>query len=108
MSLKNFIIRMPKSGKKGKKKGGKKKKKTIVGAENIIQRLYKCYERNCALTDSQMCVGIKKALKACLENTTVLEKVLYQYYKHFDMLCQKKYWTSFLVTQNNQMEDFFK
>ena len=69
---------MPKSGKKGKKKGGKKKKKTIVGAENIIQRLYKCYERNCALTDSQMCVGIKKALKACLENTTVLEKFIFE------------------------------
>lgn len=69
---------MPKKGKKGKKKGGKKKKKTVAGAEDIIQRLYKCYERNCALTDSQMCSGIKKALKACQENTTVLEKFIFE------------------------------
>lgn len=69
---------MPKKGKKGKKKGGKKKKKTIAGAEDIIQRLYKCYERNCALTDSQMCPGIKQALKACQENNTVLEKFIFE------------------------------
>ncbi|KAK3095694.1 hypothetical protein FSP39_017688 [Pinctada imbricata] len=65
---------MPK--KKGKKKGGKKAKAKVEGAEDIVQSLLKCYERNCTLTDSQMCPGIKNALRECKENETVLNRFI--------------------------------
>ncbi|OWF54471.1 uncharacterized protein LOC110444826 isoform X1 [Mizuhopecten yessoensis] len=69
--------KMPKKG--GKKKGGKKgkkKTKTVAGADAIIQKLLKGYERNCALTESQPSPWIRNALKGCLENGTVLDKFI--------------------------------
>ena len=69
---------MPKKGKKGKgKKKGKKKSKGPANSDQILQRLLKCYDRNCYLTDSQMCPGIKKSLLACIENKAILPQVLF-------------------------------
>lgn len=68
---------MPKKGKKGGKKGkkGKKKAKGPANAEDIVKRLLKCYERNCALTDSRMCPRVAAALRGCSENNAVLSQV---------------------------------
>ena len=66
----------PKKGKKGKgKKKGKKKSKGPANSDEIVKRLLKCYERNCYLTDSQMCPGIKKNMLACIENKAILPQV---------------------------------
>ncbi|KAL3847689.1 hypothetical protein ACJMK2_018649 [Sinanodonta woodiana] len=71
---------MPKKGKKGgkgKKKGKKKTKaKGPANADVIVQRLLKCYERNCVVTESQMCLTIKKALQACIENGAILTRFI--------------------------------
>ena len=64
-----------KGGKKGKKKGGKKKAKGPANAEDIIKRLLKCYERNCANTDSRMCPRIAAGLRGCMENNAILAQV---------------------------------
>lgn len=64
-----------KGGKKGKKKGGKKKGKAPANADQIIQRLLKCYDRNCFLTESRMCPKIAASLRGCMENGTVLSQV---------------------------------
>ena len=66
---------MPGKKKGGKKGKGKKKAKKVEGAEDIVQNLLKCYERNCNLTDSQMCPGIKSALREAKENENVLSRV---------------------------------
>ena len=67
---------MPKKGKKGKgKKKGKKKSKGPANSDEIVKRLLKCYERNCYLTDSQMCPGIRKAMLGCIENKAILPQV---------------------------------
>jgi len=70
---------MPKKGKKGGKKGKKKGNKKLKGPANaneIIQRLLKCYERNCVNTDSRMCPRIAAALRGCMENNGILAQVL--------------------------------
>ncbi|XP_060606379.1 uncharacterized protein LOC132758701 isoform X2 [Ruditapes philippinarum] len=65
-----------KGGKKGKKKGGKKKAKGPANAEDIIKRLLKCYERNCANTDSRMCPRIAAGLRGCMENNAILAQFI--------------------------------
>ncbi|XP_045200585.2 uncharacterized protein LOC123554471 isoform X1 [Mercenaria mercenaria] len=65
-----------KGGKKGKKKGGKKKAKGPANAEDIMQRLLKCYERNCHNTDSRMCPRIAAALRGCMENNAILAQFI--------------------------------
>ncbi|KAH3807947.1 hypothetical protein DPMN_136295 [Dreissena polymorpha] len=67
-----------KGGKKGKKKGGKKKAKAPANAGDIIQRLLKCYERNCHLTESRVCPRIVAALKGCLENQGILSQFIFE------------------------------
>lgn len=66
-----------KGGKKGKKKGGKKKGKAPANADQIVQRLLKCYERNCFLTESRMCPKIASALRGCIENSAIQTQVSY-------------------------------
>ena len=76
---------MPKGKKKGKGKGkgkgkdkgkGKEKgKKGSSGADNESRKLLKTYERNCAMTNSQMCSGIRSLLKAAAEDGKVVTKV---------------------------------
>lgn len=70
-----------KTGKKGKKKGKKKgASKKLPGrnetAEVVVKRLLKCYEKNCAFTESQMCPGIRDSMKKCIENNSLLVKVI--------------------------------
>ena len=68
----------PKKGKKGKgKKKGKKKSKGPANSDEIVKRLLKSYERNCYLTDSQMCPAIRKNMLACIENKAILAQVLF-------------------------------
>ncbi|KAJ8310692.1 hypothetical protein KUTeg_012557 [Tegillarca granosa] len=67
---------MPKKGGKKGKGGKKKKAKTVAGADLIIQKLIKTYDRNCALTESLACPGIRNALKACLEDGKILNKFI--------------------------------
>ena len=70
---------MPKKGKKGgKKKKGKKKK--MVGnetPEQVVRRLLRTYERNCATAQCITCPGIRSALKEAEENGCLLVKVRY-------------------------------
>ncbi|GFN94416.1 NACHT lrr and pyd domains-containing protein 9 [Plakobranchus ocellatus] len=79
---------MPKGKKKGKGKGkgkgkdkdkgkGKDKgKKGGSGADNDSKKLLKVYEKNCGLTNSQMCPGIRSLLKAAAEDDKVVTKFI--------------------------------
>ncbi|XP_064615594.1 uncharacterized protein LOC135479631 [Liolophura sinensis] len=72
-----------KTGKKGNKKGKKKgASKKLPGrnetAEVVVKRLLKCYEKNCAFTESQMCPGIRDGMKKCIENNSLLVKFILQ------------------------------
>ncbi|XP_048247427.1 uncharacterized protein LOC124119712 [Haliotis rufescens] len=73
---------MPKKGKgkgKGKDKGkkGKKGRSRLSETDDVVmKKLLKCYERNCALTDSQMCPGVKAAIKAAMEGEKLLTRFI--------------------------------
>jgi len=87
---------MPKKGKKGKKKGGKKKGKAPANADQIIQRLLKCYERNCVLTESRMCPKIASSLRGCIENSSILTQVNISFCTSLSMVeTRKKYIADF-------------
>ncbi|XP_074657903.1 uncharacterized protein LOC141910910 [Tubulanus polymorphus] len=68
----------PKKGKKGKKKGGKKKKMKgmLQNPDILVKRLMKTYEMNCRNTNTLLCMGVKKLMKACIEKNQLLVKLV--------------------------------
>ena len=66
-----------------KKKGDKKKKvkkpKKVAGtnetADVIVKRLMKCYDKNCAESNSQMSPGVKATLKDNWNKAQLMVKV---------------------------------
>lgn len=66
-----------KSGKK--KKGKKKKKQNIAGNETaaqVVKRVLKAYEKNCAQSDCNICPGLRSSLKDSVENDRLLAKFI--------------------------------
>ncbi|CAL1546905.1 unnamed protein product [Lymnaea stagnalis] len=58
---------------KGKNRG---KKAVLVGADGDTKKLFKAYDRNCALMNSQMSPGLKKLLRAAAEENRIVTKLI--------------------------------
>ncbi|XP_059164171.1 uncharacterized protein LOC131947100 [Physella acuta] len=76
---------MPKGKKRGKGKGkgkGKAKGKSkgkdqkTPSGDGETRRLLKAYEKNCVMTNSQMCPGIRKLLRAAAEENKLVTKFI--------------------------------
>ena len=69
--------RSPTMPKKGSKKKAKKPK--MIGNETpaqIVKRLLRTYDRNCAESNTLLCPSLKRTMKDFIENENLLCKVI--------------------------------